>query len=480
MAGRPKRSRTVLDWLRVTIPYKYDANNKITDYLSDNNNPMTAYKVNEKSTEDLIYSVINVLSLDGVNYTDASIATLTGLERAMFNYTGTYVIGHARIMYKRARSYMPLSDIKMGICLELSSHALRDIEQSEYFTNWIDFFQNIRKYFPDARFTRIDIASDYFKDMGRLSAEGLHRLLKDKKIDFVTTSRSAPRYQGSIIDKKDTGETVYIQSPASSYMLRVYNKKAERIHSHGDVWLKNNKIKNWVRWEIQYNADSAPQVAHEIINGVDPAWIWHDTINKLMSFQVSGKVVGNNRKHKYVKVKWRSPRSKNVKDVWVPKWWDDFMSEKHIPHFDFSGKTPHWTYDKHMNWIARCVLPTFTKDLIVQIIQGGDVDTYLNHLLDQGMSKLQPKDMDDIVRYARQIRASKFYETDDNFKFMKTVKHISDRMTGMIEARIYDLRNAGKVNTDDLEEIKIREYEIYCKEHGLANNFYNLKGTGVI
>lgn len=479
MAGRPKRTRTVLDWLRVTIPYKYDPNDCIKDYLSDNNNAMTAYRVKD-TTKDLIYSVINVLSLDGVNYTNASVATMNRLERAMFNYSGTFVIGHARIMYKQARKYMPLSSIKMGICLELSSHALRDIEQSEHFTNWIEFFQNIKHYFPDARFTRIDIASDYFKDMKRLSAEGLHRLLKDKKIDFVTTSRSAPRYQGSIVDKKDTGETVYIQSPTSSYMLRVYNKKVERINSHGDAWLKHNKIKHWVRWEIQYNADSAPQVADEIINGVDPAWIWHDTINKLMSFQVSDAVVGKNHKHQYVKVKWLSPRTKKLKDVWVPKWWDDFMSSQHIPHFDMSGKTPHWTYDKHMDWIAKCVLPTFSKDLIVQIMQGGDVDTYLNHLIDQGMSKLKPKDIDDIMHYASQIRASEFYKTDSQFAFTKLIKHVSDRITGMIEARVYNLRNQNKVNADDLTEIKIEEYDVYCQEHGLSNNYYNLKGTGVI
>lgn len=474
------RTRCVLDWLRVTIPYQYDENDKISNYLSNNNNPMTAYRVSTTSTKSLIYAVINVLGLDGQNYTDASISSLTKLERANFGYTGTFVLGHARIMYKQARKYMPLSSIKMGICLELSSHALRDIEQTDGFKNWIVFFQTIQTYFPDARFTRIDIACDFMKDMKRLSAEGLHRLLKDKKVKFVTTSRSAPRYQGEVHGHKDCAETVYINRPKSRYMLRVYNKYYERLNSHGDAWLRKNKIKFWTRWEVQFNADSAPDVANEIVQGVDPASIWHDTIYRLMSFQVPDTIVGNNRKHKYVKVDWKNPFSHKVERVWVPKWWDDFMSQDHIPSFDMSGKTPHYTYDKHMNWIAKCVLPTFVKDLLVQILQGGDVDAYLNHLVDQGMEKLSPKDIDDLVHYAKQIKASNFYKTNSKFEFTKTVDAIANQFTGMVSARVYDFRNKDKLNASDLDEIRFEEYDNFIKEHGISNHYYNLKGKGVI
>lgn len=480
--ARPSRTRCVLDWLRITIPYKYDENDKIKDYLSNNNNLMTAYRVSENSAQAMIYAVINLLGLDGVNYTNASVATLTKLEHANYGYSETYVIGHARIMYKQPRKYMPLDHIKMGVCLELSSHALRDIEQSDSFKNWMLFFQNVRKYFPDARFSRIDLASDYFKNMHYLSAEGLHRLLKNKKYDVITTSRSNPRYQGSVKNHKDYAETVYFQKPQSSFMIRVYNKYSERLESHGDAWLKKNKIKYWTRWEIQYNAESAPQVAEQIVQGVNPAWIWHDTIVKFMSVQVSDIIVGTNQKHNYVKVDWRNPRSKSskVREVWVPVWWNEFVSDEHIPKFDISGKSPHYTYDKHMRWIGKCVLPAFTKDLLVEIMQGGNVDTYLNHLLDQGMSKLQPKDIDDLVHYAKQIRQSKFYKTNNQFEFTETINHLSDRLTGMIKQRLYDLRNEAKMNASALDEIRFEEYQNFVHEHGISNNYYNLKGTGVI
>lgn len=477
---RPTRTRCVLDWLRITIPYKYDENDKIQDYLSDKNNPQTAYKVDAKSAKSMIYAVINLLGLDGENYTNASIATLNKLEMARYGYDATLVLGHIRIMYKKPRNYMLKSQIKMGVCLELSSHALRDIEQSEGFKNWISFFQNVKKYFSDARFARIDIACDFMRAMRHLSAEGFHHLLKNRRYEVVTSSRSSPRYQGSVQGHKDIGETVYINRPQSAYMLRIYNKYIERIQSHGDVWLKNNKIKHWTRWEIQYNSQSAPQVADEIIQGVDPAWIWHDTIAKMISIQVSDTIVGTNQKHKYVKVRWKNPRKIKPEQVWVPVWWDNFMLSDHVPKFDISGKTPHYTYDRHMTWIARCVLPTFVKDLLVQIMQGGDVDKYLNHLLDQGMQKLAPKDIDDIVHYAKEINASEFYKTNNQFTFTKTVNAIADKFTGMVKARVYDLRNQKKMNADDLSVIQFEEYENFLKEHGISNNYANLKGTGVI
>ena len=113
-------------------------------------------------------------------------------------------------------------------------------------------------------------------------------------------------------------------------------------------------------------------------------------------------------------------------------------------------------------------------------MQGGNVDTYLNHLLDQGMSKLQPKDIDDLVHYAKQIRQSKFYKTNNQFEFTETINHLSDRLTGMIKQRLYDLRNEAKMNASALDEIRFEEYQNFVHEHGISNNYYNLKGTGVI
>lgn len=472
------QNRVVLDWIRFTIPYEYDDSNSL-EILSYQNNLQTVYKVDEVSAKSLIYVVINALGLDGQNYTDASVATMSRLSKTFYGYAKTLVLGHARLMYMEPKKWMSSSNAKKGICVELSSHALRDIENSKGFENWFRFFYNLKHLFPTVNFSRIDVAADFFKNMNRLSAEGLHKLLKDKKVKFVSSVKSPPRYQGSIIDKRDQAETVYIGRPQSSMMLRVYNKFEERIASHGDTWLKTNKIKNWVRWEIQFNAESAPKIADFIVNGTSPSQIWHDAIAHMLSFQVDSKIVGTNQKHKFVKTDWKSSRGK-VKSVWVPKFWSDFMNTDLVPKFDYSGKQPHYTYDKHMDWLARAVLPTFVKDILVQIIQGGDVDTYLNHILDQGMSKLSPKDIDELVLYAQQIKKSKFYETGNQFEFMETVKNIESRFSGMIAQRVYDTRNSNKVDGSYFEEIMVQSYKDFLAQFGYGNNIKKLKQEHII
>src|SRR5699024_12839481 len=107
--------------------------------------------------------------------------------------------------------------------------------------------KTLKKYFPDASIARIDIASYFFKDMGHLSAEGLHRLLKNKRYFVKLSSRSAPRYKGLVRNHKDVAETVYINKPQSAYMLRRYNKFEERVYSHIDAWRKNKSIMTWLR-----------------------------------------------------------------------------------------------------------------------------------------------------------------------------------------------------------------------------------------
>lgn len=470
-----------MDWLRVTIPYQYDENDKISNYLSNNNNPMTAYRVSTTSTKSLIYAVINVLGLDGQNYTDASISSLTKLERANFGYTGTFVLGHARIMYKQARKYMPLSSIKMGICLELSSHALRDIEQTDGFKNWITFFQTIQTYFPDARFTRIDLACDFMKDMKRLSAEGLHRLLKDKKVKFVTTSRSAPRYQGEVHGHKDCAETVYINRPKSRYMLRVYNKYYERLNEHGDAWLKHNRIKHWTRYELEIHERIASHVIGLLRSGVSASQIWLDLIRKLMYIQASSDDVKKGRV-KSIETQVFDVKNKiyKTKVVIVPKFWAEFIDNSNVPKFDYTGKTPSWTYDKHMHWFGSAVMPSFTKDLLAQIMQGCDVNTYLNQIFSQSLSKLQPADVDDIIHWAKSLKVSKFKQAKNEFDFTSMLKSMSDRFTGMIGQRLYDLRNKNRFTEDDLITHEIEEYENFVKEYGLANEIVRLKQKGII
>lgn len=462
--------RCVLDWIRFSVPYQYDPNTKVTDYLSDNNNLMTAYQVNQESAKALLYAVMNAVGLDGENYTNASVNTMNRLNKALWSYDSTIVKGHSRFMYKEAKKFMPLSSINMGVCVELSSHALRDVEQSRGFTNWLDWFSNLFRLFPNIKFTRIDIASDFFHKLRHLDSYHLQRMVKYQTRPYITPFRTS-HYDETNDTKTGAplGSTFYLGKPQSKWMLRVYDKKLERIYQHGDTWLLNNKIKNWCRWEVQYNRDSAPQVADLIGNGVSPSTIWLDSVRKILC-------VCANDKDKNTVILQKSKTQK----VEVPEWWADFVDYDSKPKFDYSGKSPHYTYDRHMNWLGRAVLPSFVKDLIVQIYLGGDPNKWLNHVLNQSLNKLTPKDIDDLVQYANQIQLSKFHQSDDSFDFRETVEAIGDKVTGMIAQRVYDQRNDTKLNKDDLKTIPVSKYEDFMNQFGVSNHYLKLKHQGVI
>lgn len=482
MSKSKMQARTVLDWLRFTIPYEYDKNDSIP-YLSNNCNPLRAYHVKTESAQSLLYAVINALSMDGVNYTDASIQGLANLSKASLGYDGTWVICHVRVMYKEMKEYMPLSQIKMGVCVEISSHGLRDIENSKDFTTWNAWLKNFKDIFPNAQCTRIDLASDFFKDLHHLTPRGLRDIALGKGHRKIV---SLPKYHNYIerIDSKAqqvVGSCYYIGDRRNSYMLRAYDKYEERLFAHGDSWLKHHKIKNWTRYEIQCNKKTASHVIGLLANGVSAAQIWLDLIRKLMYIEASP----SDKKHgrsRFIEVQVYSVKKRDFikKVVEVPYWWAEFVDFNNIPSFDYTGKTPHWTYDRHMDWIGRAVLPSFIKDLIAVIYEGGDPDTYFNHIINQGMSKLQPRDVDDIVNYLKSIKVSKFKKNNNQFAFTKTITQISDRVTGMIGQRLYDMRNDGKFDKESLHQIQLQNYIDFINEYGIANDIAKLRANGVI
>ena len=96
------------------------------------------------------------------------------------------------------------------------------------------------------------------------------------------------------------------------------------------------------------------------------------------------------------------------------------------------------------------------------------------------MSKLQPKDVDDIVNYLKSIKVSKFKKNNNQFTFTKTITQISDRVTGMIGQRLYDMRNDGKFDKESLHQIQLQNYIDFVNEYGIANDIAKLRANGVI
>lgn len=483
--ARPRiQDRTVLDWLRIVVPYPYDKTKKIP-YLSYNNNPLNAYLVDVKKAKSLLYIVANAMGLDGQNYTNASLATLNALKRAHYGYDGTYVFGHARVMYKEIKSYLPLSEIKMGMCIDLSSHALRDIENSRGFENWSKWLDNFHNIFPQAKYKRVDLASDFFHDLGLLTPSGLKKLAVGSRgrLLICTRVRKGRNIESiDFVNHKMSGQTFEVGvRRGSSYYLRAYDKFHERLNEHGDAWLKHNRIKHWTRYELEIHERIASHVIGLLRSGVSASQIWLDLIRKLMYIQASSDDVKKGRV-KSIETQVFDVKNKiyKTKVVIVPKFWAEFIDNSNVPKFDYTGKTPSWTYDKHMHWFGSAVMPSFTKDLLAQIMQGCDVNTYLNQIFSQSLSKLQPADVDDIIHWAKSLKVSKFKQAKNEFDFTSMLKSMSDRFTGMIGQRLYDLRNQNRFTEDDLITHEIEEYENFVKEYGLANEIVRLKQKGII
>lgn len=477
--ARPKvKDRIVLDWLRFSIPYEFNENDS-KQYLSNNLNPQRAYKVNRESAKSLLLVVLNALSLDGKNYTNASLASLSAVNKALYGYDKTYMVGRSHVMLKTPERYMTKSALKMGVCVDLSSHALRDIENSSEFTNWTDWLLNIRELFPSVKFSRVDLAADFFHDLKQLTPLGLHKIARQsygRKLHVNHIYRSKTIVTTDLRNGKIDGSTFYLGSSSSSYMLRVYDKYNERLNSHGDSWLKKSKIKNWTRYEFECHSVSG-RVIELLANGVDAGSIWLDLLRKMMFIQASPREQGV-----FIDVLKFNSKSKKykTKKVEVPKFWAKFVKKSNVPKFDYKGKSPHWTYDKHMKWLEMSVLPSFTKDLLAQIMQGGDVETYLNHIIKQGMSKLTPRDADDIVKWSESLKVSTFKARNNEFDFRSMIKDISDQFTGMVGQRYYDLKNVAYVKADDFAEIELQNYADFIVQNGLKNDVNRLVKNHVI
>lgn len=477
--SRPKlHDRSVLDWARIRIPYKYDKTDAI-NYSSANNNPLKAYALDVQECKSLPYRVLNALGIDGYQFTNASMATVSKISEAKWGYSGTVVLGHIKLMYMDIKDHLPASQCEMGVCLELSSHALRDIENAKGFTNWFQWFQDFYTVFPNAVATRIDIAADFFHDLHQLTPLGLSRLglgaygrtlhTKTRKNQYIEDQDTAK--------KKRIGETYSFGKRTNNIYLRVYDKLQERIHEHGDSWLKDNRIKNWTRWEFELKNKAACDAVNQLLSGVPASQIWLDLVRRTCWVEANDKEKGNPVKAKKIAVQVFDPRNKvyKLKYKWVPNFWANFIDGDNVPSFDYSGKTPHWTYDRHMTWLGKSVLPSFTKDLLVELMQGGDANTYLNQIFQQSMSKLAPKDVDEIIKYSDALKTSNFKAQNNEFDFNKMLKTMSDRFTGMIAQRLYDLRNEAKFSEDDAKVREVEAYEDFIKEHGLENDLLKFK-----
>ena len=142
---------------------------------------------------------------------------------------------------------MPKTRADMGIAIEMSGRAVREFETQLHIENltWEQFIKRLFAEQPNAKVTRFDVALDIINGYRSMSPRNMLRLAKNQQL---STKIKTFKYieTGSTKTGECLGDTFYLGS--TGFKLRVYDKKKERIHSHGD-YISDNHIETWIRWE---------------------------------------------------------------------------------------------------------------------------------------------------------------------------------------------------------------------------------------
>lgn len=394
-----------LDWVRLLIPYSYTL---VCDETRDSahHHKLDVGKVNE-GFSSIVKSLFSILAIDGPNKTD--------LEFFEFYQGGKpYDARYSRDGFDlrfnqlEASAKAPVTRIQMGLKLDIQGRGCRYIERalSRDGHSWRWLFMALRSKFPDIKYRRIDIARDYYRYTRHLTPWSiLSRFNKERRYveetgkhgKFVITRRHSFRgyNAGDAVDGVVKGDTFYLGSPSDSLMLRIYDKEAERIFSHGDTWrLRGKNKKYWYRWEIQISGDVADKVGNLLADGKSGSSIWLSCINRM--FAIAPTPLEQKRGHK-VKVKTRIYDPQNGKyidkDIEVADWWADWINQSAVDQYHLTTIVRYSDIESSDNWLEGPVAHSLAVRLVTHVLRGGDGEKLVQHWLKQGNKQLNFSDI---------------------------------------------------------------------------------------
>lgn len=168
----------------------------------------------------------------------------------------------------------------MGVHIVIAGSALHDVIVSYYKSHLCntpfdsmafevsDFETTVLREFliditRNCQITRIDLAID---DIG-----GLHYSVSDVR-DILVSGSYSSKFRGwreinGFVNGKSSGSTIYMGSPQSAIMLRIYDKQAEQnIKAEKD----NLPLIDvpWVRWEMEFKKERAHKAGLAIASGI--------------------------------------------------------------------------------------------------------------------------------------------------------------------------------------------------------------------
>lgn len=262
------------------------------------------------------------------------------------------------------------SETHNNVLIELSGQGCRQYE--EYMSrvgewHWYKFISYILEI--KGVFSRIDLALDIFDDSSpsvKVLQDYIKRgQLSSKSHKFIEIN------SGRILDGKLTGFTLYIGS--SPQILRIYDKKQERMDNAGEVF----NVEKWIRWELELTAAKAMLVAFKISNGKPLNAIIKGILLAHYSFKTKPK---------------NSSDLHNKNRLPNMRWWDNFLDG--IEAIPLKVQREKITLNKKKNWLETNVSKSLSMLYeTFKRLHGEDyANLYLKELIMSGREKISDLD----------------------------------------------------------------------------------------
>lgn len=322
-------------------------------------------------------SVVNdmFVSVDWMSFTVtdpafnvSAVIEFLGFDTGLFFDTGHGAMGYKSLHKLSEYAVSVLSDGRddMGIHVTISgsavAHVLQRFWESQYcFDNpfnddktadWdVVCMDALRLFFLKVleigRFTRVDLALDDHK-VHFTPADIRGYIASGQMVSKFRTGRREDSFD--LATNMAIGDTLYLGSRKSDVMLRIYDKRLEHNQRYPDDYI----TAPWVRWEFEFTAKRADQLAHEIVK--------HESIGMLFF-----KLLNN-----YVRLIVLSDLNRSRCPM-LPAWADFVIL---IDSLTLYCPPVERTLDDKRNWVIKQVLPTLTGIIIAD---GGTFDLIMDN-----------------------------------------------------------------------------------------------------
>jgi len=293
-----RKKQVSIDWLEFTLP---------ADFLLSNH----------------FYSLRTYLNIENATFKD--------VPRGLIGYPHQKTYGihddQVRILYGG-------SD-KMGVHVIVSASCLKRCRGDiPLFINWLLHHQ--------ASITRLDLAIDDYSET--VTPEKCLTYLENgyaKSLFKSFRDMSGGTISGTTKRSLRLGKTVYLGSPNSRTMVRIYDKGLEQISKHIKQGYSCSPIRPQTRIEIQLRHENAHITAtlldHEKFKNIGV--VASSILGKYINFLSSSDQ--NQRK-----TRWK-----------IASWWSNFLGT--IEKIKISKPKAIFDYDRKLNWFKKQISPSF-------------------------------------------------------------------------------------------------------------------------